>query len=452
MSRTKAPAEIPALTGLRWLAATLVFLYHARFDDFLRGRPAGRWDNVLWGCGWAGVPIFFALSGFLLTMIYFDTFRRGVSAGEFKAYFLKRVARIYPLYYVLLFLAVGYFTLGPGRGEGLTIRPLDLATHLVMLHGFFGDFALSLVPPAWSLTVEESFYLLLPFLCAGLGAAARTGSGFSWRRLALGLVAVNAGLVGAGFLITEAWPNRPLQFLTPWTTTILGQMPTFSAGMAAGLLWHYRPHSRLFTSAAWSNLLGTAAVLLYLAGGWYFDRQYGPSPTVPSQAGFVGQAFFATSAALLLLALCGRSVYALVLGSRLPVYGGRVSYAFYLVHMHPLFGYVKFALGLHLPAAGYVFYQLVSILLYEVIERPAHGWLRRRWSPSARHGQAAGERQLQDDALATVPGVPLIEPRADLSAPLLRAVVAGPEAVFSPENAAGGAVDLPPGPAAASER
>jgi peptidoglycan/LPS O-acetylase OafA/YrhL len=113
MTATPIRGEIKALTGLRWLAATLVFCFHFRPDPL---DPPRTWGGLLAGVGWAGVTIFFALSGFLLTMLYFEQFRRGLAAAEVKSYLLKRVARIYPLYFALLGFTVLLWSLGVDTG------------------------------------------------------------------------------------------------------------------------------------------------------------------------------------------------------------------------------------------------------------------------------------------------------------------------------------------------
>src|SRR5688572_9369775 len=87
----------PALTSLRFLAALLVFLFH-----FPPVGPA--WD-VLGGEGHVGVNIFFVLSGFLIALRYAEGFARGeIHVGE---YFVRRAARILPLYYAVFFLSLG---------------------------------------------------------------------------------------------------------------------------------------------------------------------------------------------------------------------------------------------------------------------------------------------------------------------------------------------------------
>ncbi len=85
--------EIKPLTTLRALAALLVFLYHYAVLH-APGAGTGVPLRAVWAHGYLGVPMFFVLSGFLLTRLYFDPLRAGrVDLGTF---LVRRVARIWP--------------------------------------------------------------------------------------------------------------------------------------------------------------------------------------------------------------------------------------------------------------------------------------------------------------------------------------------------------------------
>jgi peptidoglycan/LPS O-acetylase OafA/YrhL len=249
-----------------------------------------------------------------------------------------------------------------------------------MLHGYFDKYAASrvLIPAAWSLTIEESFYLLLPFLCLLLGLASR-GKGGAVRPLPflLALVALNAALVGAGFGLGTRLPATRA-VLPDWLNmTVFGQIPTFSVGILAGVFVARRPDSFVLRSPAWGNALGAAAVGLFALGAWYFG------PGESWMEGFRGQAFFAPSSALMLLALCGRSVFARLLGNPLITYGGRISYAFYLIHVHPACRHFITWIHLSNPFLVYLLYSGFAAALYQLVEKPAHRYLRRRWAGAA---------------------------------------------------------------------
>jgi len=88
VSRGRDSIQVPALTGFRALAAAMV----------LFGHMGARWgERHAWPLkyGWTGVSLFFALSGFLFTILYFDAFVAG--AVSLRDYFLKRAFRVLPL-------------------------------------------------------------------------------------------------------------------------------------------------------------------------------------------------------------------------------------------------------------------------------------------------------------------------------------------------------------------
>ncbi len=149
-----SPRRIIALDGIRGLAALMVLIYHAFHLPLALTQPTGltRLVSELARPGWLGVDLFFILSGFLITGILLDS-----KSGKhyFRNFYARRLLRIVPLYYgALLILYVCY------RDSG----------SFVLLGSFYlTNFAsLFRVPmlfgPLWSLSVEEHFYLLWPWL------------------------------------------------------------------------------------------------------------------------------------------------------------------------------------------------------------------------------------------------------------------------------------------------
>lgn len=154
------PAHMPALDGLRGLAIFLVLLFHA---STVTGPGSGSLlEKVSWlvfgGC-WAGVDLFFVLSGFLITGILLAT---RDSPAYFRSFYTRRLLRIFPLYYLFLAAALAFdhrsFT-WPGIASLLffyyNLYIIAVQHHLPWVNGF------------WSLAVEEQFYLVWPFLVAG---------------------------------------------------------------------------------------------------------------------------------------------------------------------------------------------------------------------------------------------------------------------------------------------
>ena len=105
--------------------------------------------------------IFFSLSGYILSHIYYDNFRSPSMAflRDYRDFLWKRIARIYPLHVFLLILMLVLFPRFSNVNSGLR----QLFTNLTLTHGWTFD-ALSFVGASWSISVEFFFYLLFPFM------------------------------------------------------------------------------------------------------------------------------------------------------------------------------------------------------------------------------------------------------------------------------------------------
>jgi peptidoglycan/LPS O-acetylase OafA/YrhL len=155
----------PALDGVRGIAVLLVMIHNLTIFEHRASIFEKVWVFAT-DAGWIGVQLFFVLSGFLITGILLD--ERG-RPRYFRDFYLRRIVRIFPLYYLVLFVR---FAILP-RFWPDTAVPFELAigfwlyvsnwTELAMpgVNGF-GHF--------WSLAVEEQFYLAWPLAVARLGA------------------------------------------------------------------------------------------------------------------------------------------------------------------------------------------------------------------------------------------------------------------------------------------
>ena len=129
---------IPALDGLRALAILLVLFRHVvrPFWSTESGLlPVGGWDlGIPMMNGWAGVDLFFVLSGFLITHQILGRYRRTDGRIAYGAYLGRRALRIVPAYYAtLLILAAGLVPYYPIPSEDLAIR---LGWHLLFLQDY----------------------------------------------------------------------------------------------------------------------------------------------------------------------------------------------------------------------------------------------------------------------------------------------------------------------------
>lgn len=148
---------LPAIQGLRGLAVLPVMGFHL-ITDFPKLKS-------IFNYGWIGVDLFFVISGYLITGILLDSLQTQRTKYFFNFY-ARRVLKIWPLYYALLFfMFVLVPLLRPTEGAFIFIKSHPWQSYLFFVQNFFvkgvGAGPLGLT---WSLAIEEQFYLVWPLL------------------------------------------------------------------------------------------------------------------------------------------------------------------------------------------------------------------------------------------------------------------------------------------------
>jgi peptidoglycan/LPS O-acetylase OafA/YrhL len=163
------------LDGLRGIAIALVVLYHVGFI------PAG----------YAGVDVFFVLSGYLITTLLLRE-RERLHRVRVAAFYLRRVRRLLPALAVLLPVIIWYaLSFDAEGGAGTVFGALTTVTYWTNVAVAQGT-AVGLLGHAWSLAVEDQFYLLWPLLV--LAIPSRRALGITAISLAVVLALARAGL------------------------------------------------------------------------------------------------------------------------------------------------------------------------------------------------------------------------------------------------------------------
>jgi len=161
---------MPALTGLRFLLAALVMMYHNGAEQIHRA-PA--WAGSIVSFGFLAVNAFFILSGFVLAQSYLDS--EGKMRGSRAEFWIARFARIYPVYALaILFSFPNRLENGSGA---LTATGEKIATTCVftLTQSWAPDFSVFINRAAWSLSVEAFFYFAFPFVIGCVAAKSRRG-------------------------------------------------------------------------------------------------------------------------------------------------------------------------------------------------------------------------------------------------------------------------------------
>ena len=220
----KANSYIPALTGVRAIAAFFVFFHHYNQLDF--SYPIQRTLNEFH----MGVTMFFVLSGFLICLRYYGNSE--ITGSWFRKYIKNRIARIYPMYLFLTLLTFLLFFIVGGEPSvmGAVQSPLlILFLNIFFIRGFFDDLKFTGVGQGWSLTVEECFYLLAPVFFIGIKKNKKNLIYYPLMLLGFGVTMV---IVFSKFSVFGFFKNFQFLFLY----TFFGRCIEFFIGMKLALV------------------------------------------------------------------------------------------------------------------------------------------------------------------------------------------------------------------------
>ena len=343
----------PALDGLRGLAVLMVFLFH--YGGGLKSNDSiVRLMGHITECCWIGIVLFFALSGFLITGILWD------SVGQkhrLRNFYSRRALRILPLYYAAL-LAAAVF----GVARGLTfaeLKPIGLYVFFLQdlphLAATANHFASPLpLYHLWTLAVEEQFYLIWPLIL--LFAHSRRHATrlsiwfFGLTELFLVIAYTFAAFKGARAAQTYD------QFLFTHTAALaLGAAVSLSMGNRASPTGRKPGSHRIIRK--WAMPSFAIGVVLFLYSSYHSASFYLSSPT---------QFWLGLPA----ISIAAAAAIPIVLRTGLPrkIFSfsplgwlGRISYGFYVFHilLEPLFDWLAFR-AVHMNSGED--YQIVRLL------------------------------------------------------------------------------------------
>jgi peptidoglycan/LPS O-acetylase OafA/YrhL len=298
-------ARLSALTGLRFIAAMMIFWHHSH-TMFGLPNPGLGLDQ--------GVSFFFILSGFILSYVY----PKLDDAGTIRRFFIARVARIWPAH--LVTLALFFVFTGATLNWYFLANLFLVQSWIPILNSYFSFNAVS-----WSISTEFFFYLMFPLL---IGSFSRR-----WFVYLLAAAAVVIGFFalanGGGFPSSsnDHVSVHGLVYINP-----LVRLFEFVAGMCCCLLWKRLQSWRMPDSLALFTLLECAALALaiYLMTNplhaWSYrfhpagNEWFGHTSGIP---GFC---------AVLIVFAMGRGLLSRVLSTRTAIVLGEISFSLYLVH------------------------------------------------------------------------------------------------------------------------
>jgi peptidoglycan/LPS O-acetylase OafA/YrhL len=337
--------KYPALTGVRALGAMIVF-----FDHFPLWPAYHLTVNVM--------AFFFTLSGFLIARIYYE--RAALTRTWLLKYFVNRFARIYPVYFLLLTIAVCLQR---------DFTPWTLITNYTLTHALFHGTEL-IIQPSWTLTVEESFYFLAPvFFVLAKRHSFWAPFAVAWMLLALALAVSKLGI---SFLGTPSFVI---------STTFFGNFVEFFAGFYLALaLMNQEKRGALRMAGRRYTVAGLAGILVLVAAMIIVYRRV---PLDLRAIMLINNFLIPVPIALLYWGLMREDTFlARILSNNVSGLLGRSSYSFYLLHMLiinyisipwllPWMGNRPLCIGLTL-----IIVWAASIALFVLYEEPVNIYIR----------------------------------------------------------------------------
>ncbi len=351
MDRT---GSIPALTGIRFFAALMVFFSH--YPIVGSGELLKRFQVA----GYSGVTFFFILSGFIITYNYLDKFENR-SRKSISSFYAARFYRIYPLY--------AFCTLYAWANSSETI---PLWPHLLAVQAWSGDtlLAMGFNGPGWSISVEAFLYLMFPLVLPAMHYLSITKSkkrliGFAILmftcQLALAMYFWLAGKADLSAFNPES-AHRWL-YRTPAT-----RLFDFCIGISAAIYYKRFMQDSLQSHVTWSRVTYISLMAVFAMMVW--KENY--------RSAFSWDVIYVIPFTLLIIGIsqARQSFISRALSTRTAILLGEASFALYLIHtlmrgMYPSQPTESFAYSLmqHGFFLGVVI--IMSIGLHLTIEKPA---------------------------------------------------------------------------------
>jgi peptidoglycan/LPS O-acetylase OafA/YrhL len=367
---TERKKTLHALTSLRFVAALLVFSWHC---------VPTRAVSVTFSFGYIGVAFFFLLSGFILTYTYHEAFRERLRPEAIRAFYVARIARVYPLHLATMPLMIAclvYCGSSPLWNDAEPQTRLQaVAAQAVLLQSWIpvGAIYFGANGPAWSISCEAFFYAVFPLAAFILLRAFRTAQP---RTILLGAAALwlaQIAVLAPQHAAVDDWrwyvfpPARLVDFLVGMMVGI--------AFLRFGELEGARARARSFLRGTCDEVIVLALVVLIV----YI------SPLVPLSTRFSAWCMPGGAAAIFVFARQRGAISRLLTHPAL-VRLGEVSFAFYLSHLAVL-ALLTYCIGsdawFFMPTA-FAGTLALSFALFHRVEQPLRTRVRALFAPRRR--------------------------------------------------------------------
>ena len=411
---------IRQLTGIRFIAAAWVLLYHFQAPLAVVGVLSIPGVGDVLRVGRLGVDLFFALSGFILTHTYLTRLGPSLRARSTVDFWWLRLARVYPVHLVMIVIAgVAVVAQAKVTNDSLDrdwLNPLDLGKNLLLVQEWGPNPQRGWNFVAWSLSMEWLAYLLFPLLALVLWLVFRrvrtSGIALLWVLVLVPLVFYGLGTTDSYY--TDHWGST-IRILTEFTAGALTYL----------IVRRFVPEGATDPSPRVERIATIASAVLpvlVIAGAVFLGNWAPAQPPAAISAGADAEPlppYFHLLLVPLLIAWIGslalsRRGLARFLSTRALVLGGFISYSLYMTHL-VWFGLWKAGMNAAHITGGVLYVAgviglfagalVIAWLMWRLIEEPAREWLRTIVGARRKPTEEAGE-QLAPRAGAEPTAVP----------------------------------------------
>ena len=357
---------IPALTGIRAIAVYLIFFKHLNFFSPDLSPDLYLFVNQFY----TFLTFFFVLSGFLIYHRYHEI--SGFNKKNIHNYFISRIARVFPILIILISIT---FFISYYHGTYSTSKGLELyLLNITLLKGFSSEYYLTGIGPSWSMSVEELFYLLSPFLFL---------FGKSIPKILLLLLLFYA----IGIVLAFTFSRYPFHgffdgYIFTANTTFFGRAFEFFCGIFLGFLVKGKyPNFILHRLGKWTQLLGLSIISISLLLLFLIAKRKQLDHAIETWEGIaVNNILMPIGIAILYFNLVySKSFLQKILANKVMVQLGNSTYSFYLLHTSFVLSYIFKFISTNTFVVFLVMI-LISLFFSKMVEQPLAAYFRNKFS------------------------------------------------------------------------
>ena len=290
---------------------------------------------------------------------------------------LRHYYKVYPLYFFLTIITFAVMIFGNSHNgyewqsnTTLIDKCASIVTNFTLTRAFFHSFVFIGVPTAWSLTVEECFYLSAPFILFLIRKNFKLIPLFAFIFLLTGMLLTAISI----YFKLYALFMRPVWFMLNYT--YFGRCVEFLFGISLALGIRNRSAIQIL-SIKKPTLLGAGIIMLCTCAMMFFNFGYTPTENWPTPfvAVCINNLLLPVGVFILFYGLINEyTLFRRVLETPLFDLLGKSSYAFYLTHIGVFNELFKNVIGQNIFLL-FIISNIFSIFLYKFIEHPIHGMI-----------------------------------------------------------------------------